>query len=361
MVSVVSVVRDNLKRIGAATNLDYAQGGGNAFLVEITGNSFNGTVDFKSSLDGETFTNTPYKAKNSLTAAKSVSQISNPGTIAEYIIYPPLAFMRVAVGWSSGTLDVTVREVTLDDHGVLVGASGGIVVEGTAAHDAVDTGNPVAIGGLAWATGNSAVAAGDRTKAAFDTFGKQLTVLSTYNAAALLDVASNPGDAKSNNAFFLSVTGLLRGYAPDAAWDRVKTLMDAVPGLGVIAAAPYTPGSSEVKSNVADPGATSATRKTFITPTSGKKIRIISYHVVTRGLTTDPARCGIYFGTGAAYLTNATTVIGEGVPGTTGSFGESWPDGGGPVGAADAVLSIVTETETEPQGQIKFTVHYREE
>ena len=358
---VMSETRDSLRSVIATENLDYHQAGGNAFLVEITGNTFTGTVDFQSSLDGATFTNTPYKGKNSLTAAKSVAQISNPSTITEYIIYPPIGILRVAVAVTSGDVDVTVREVLLDDHGVLVGASGGVVVEGTVAHDAVDAGNPLSIGGLAWATGNSAVAAGDRTKASFDTYGKQLTVLSAYNAAALVDVASNPGDGKTNNASFLSVTGLLRGYAPDAAWDRVKTLMDAVPGLGVLAAAPYTPGSSDITSTMADPGATSATRKTLLTPTAGKKIRMVSYQCVTSGLSTDPDRCAIYFGTGAAYATDISKVIGQGVPGTTGSFSESWPDGGGPVGAVNEVLSIITETETDPQDGVQFTAHYREE
>jgi hypothetical protein len=38
---------------------------------------------------------------------------------------------------------------------------------------------------------------------------------------------------------------------------------------------------------------------------------------------------------------------------------KSWPDGGGPVGAVDAVLSWITETETEVG--LDITVQYREE
>lgn len=50
-------------------------------------------------------------------------------------------------------------------------------VEGTVAHDAVDSGNPVKIGGIAETTAPTAVADGDRVNANFDEFGSLRTVL----------------------------------------------------------------------------------------------------------------------------------------------------------------------------------------
>ncbi len=148
--------------------------------------------------------------------------------------------------------------------------------------------------------------------------------------------------------------------APDSLQDRLRSLGDTVgAGLGVLAAAPWIPGASDVKSLTTQIGATSASINTALDPTAGKKIRLLSYRVVAEALATDPDRVGVYFGTGAAYVTNAASAIGEGQPGQTGSFGESWPDGAGPVGAADDNLSWITETETETALWITF--HYREE
>ena len=108
-----------------------------------------------------------------------------------------------------------------------------------------------------------------------------------------------------------------------------------------------------------DVAATSATRQTLITPTTGKKVRVLKSTVVTRGLTTNPDRVGVYFGTGAAYTTTVANAVDEYVPGTTGRQESNWPDGGGPVGAVDAVLSGITETETELL--LRYTIQYREE
>lgn len=51
------------------------------------------------------------------------------------------------------------------------------LVAGTVAHDGVDSGNPVKIGGKARTTNPTAVADGDRVDGAFDKLGRQLVVL----------------------------------------------------------------------------------------------------------------------------------------------------------------------------------------
>ena len=108
---------------------------------------------------------------------------------------------------------------------------------------------------------------------------------------------------------------------------------------------------------VVDVAATSATRQPLITPTAGFRVRILSVQVVTRGLTTNPDRVGVYFSTGAAYTTTAAKAIGEFVPGTTGMQEMTWPDGTGPVGAVDDVVSGITESETELL--MRYTITYR--
>lgn len=118
------------------------------------------------------------------------------------------------------------------------------------------------------------------------------------------------------------------------------------------------PGASEVKQIAVTMGATSAGANTALTPTTGRKVRMISVDVSGK-LTTAPDRVNVYFGTGAAYTTTAAKAICQGFMGTTGNFFRNWPDGGGPVGAIDDVVTWRTETETETGMEI--TLVYREE
>ena len=97
--------------VRATKNIDIGLEAGNTLLVQLTGSSFTGTVDFQSSMDGANFDNTPYVSKDSITAVKSVSQISNPSTRTVYIVLAPQAQVRIAVAVTSGSLEVYYREV----------------------------------------------------------------------------------------------------------------------------------------------------------------------------------------------------------------------------------------------------------
>ena len=105
-------------------------------------------------------------------------------------------------------------------------------------------------------------------------------------------------------------------------------------------------------------GATSVTRATLITPTSGTRARILSVQVDSLAAATDPVRCEVYFGTGANITSTPANWIFVGYTGQTGQQGESFGETG-PVGAIDAVVSIRTSTETETATH--FVVRYREE
>ena len=237
-----------------------------------------------------------------------------------------------------------------------VSISGGFA--GDVAHDAVDSGNPVKIGGKATSniSGESAVGADDRIDAAFTTKGAQIIA-----GGALLGDAqagtytSFPNEATSEAPLASGVMAL----APDGLSDRLRTEGDDVAGgLGVLAVGLRTPGASEVKTLTVTIGATSVNRADAIATVVGKSLRVLAYEVVAEGLTTDPGRVGLYFGTGAAYTTNAASAIDEGSPGPTGSFGKVFGESG-PLGADGEAISWITEIETETA--MRVTIHYREE
>ena len=181
-----------------------------------------------------------------------------------------------------------------------------------------------------------------------------------YNGASWDRLLSegNDRDAIANTTLGnLQTLAFSHGYN-GATWDRVRTLGGtSLDGLGQLSVSPAVPGASAVKSLIATI-TSSTTRATMITPTSGKRIRVISASIYSDSAT--PTDAEIYFGTGAHIGSNTTTVIYETetdadnlpIPNIT------WPDGGGPVGAVDAVLSIRT---TDSIDFARFIVHYREE
>lgn len=116
--------------------------------------------------------------------------------------------------------------------------------------------------------------------------------------------------------------------------------------------------ASDTKTAAAVVGATSVNRATLITPTSGTAVRIIAVQVISTGATTAPARCEIYFGTGANITTTLANWIFAGFTGQSGQEGQAYGESG-PVGLVDEVVSIRTSTETETATH--FVVHYREE
>lgn len=118
------------------------------------------------------------------------------------------------------------------------------------------------------------------------------------------------------------------------------------------------PGASEVKA-VRQTISNSSTVVTAATPTSGKKIRIIS--VIINYDSTTATAAEVYFDTGANIASDELKAIGEAFmlspDNQTASF--TWPDGAGPVGAVDDVLSV--REGTAVTATLSFVIHYREE
>ena len=140
--------------------------------------------------------------------------------------------------------------------------------------------------------------------------------------------------------------------------DDLRTALESV-GTDRLNVNVKATGASEVMAahhRTTDP---STTRATIATPASGKKIRIISCQMWS-GLTTTSI-FEVYFHTGADIYTNPGKEIMEVAlqrPETM-AFGLSWPDGGGPVGAVDEVVSVRVASNIELEG--RFLIQYREE
>ncbi len=121
----------------------------------------------------------------------------------------------------------------------------------------------------------------------------------------------------------------------------------------------YRDGASEVKSLIYVTVSDSSTRATILTPTSGKKIRAISAEITN--FSTTVAGVEVYFGTGATVLTDTSKVISNSLlvnPGTM-TGGMAWPDGGGPVGDVNEVVSVRAAPNITTG--VRVTIHYREE
>ena len=118
------------------------------------------------------------------------------------------------------------------------------------------------------------------------------------------------------------------------------------------------PGASEILS-VRQTISNSTTVATAATPTSGKKIRIIS--VIINYDSTSATAAEVYFDTGANIASDETKAIAEAfmVSPEFRQVSFVWPDGAGPVGAVDDVLSV--REGTGVVATLSFVIHYREE
>lgn len=169
---------------------------------------------------------------------------------------------------------------------------------------------------------------------------------------------SNSDGQNLSNISRLGVGAVIKLIAPDDKFDRGRSLGDtAGAGLGVLAAAPWIPGASDVKSTRVNQTST-ATRQTVLTPTSGKKIRIIS--VILSFDNAVATAQEVYFDTGANLGSDSTKAIVDQLMDTdiNPGFLVVYPDGGGPVGEVDDVLSF---RQGAANGASKITIHYREE
>ena len=130
--------------------------------------------------------------------------------------------------------------------------------------------------------------------------------------------------------------------------------------LGPLFVRVFRPGASEVKTLRVSSATDSSTRATVLTPTSGKRVRIISISIGTLTATNFIGR--LYFGTGAAISTTPANALFEANIDNSpapGYYVKDWPDGGGPIGDVDEVVSMITDVDIG--GGMPTIITYREE
>ena len=337
---------------------------GQTLLLEIIGGaSANFTLDIQGRVTSNgTFTNLDYQQIwQAGAAALANAQLTvNDQTRRFYEVLNCPPEVQLIGTFTAGSLTIHAALIAFPaSQRLLTTARGSLFAEGPAASDAAEAGNPVQIGGSVDETIPAAAGEGDVRRVRVTPEGNVRVEITKDNTSLFVYAFNADAIAAPTDGTQLATIGFPLGLAPDGALDRLRTLGDtAGSGLGVIAAAPWIPGASDVKSIGIVVGATAVNRATVLTPSSGKKVRIISVEVAG-SVTNAPDRVGIYFGTGAAYLTTAANVIAEGNIALDDDFYRSWPDGGGPIGDADEVVSWISESECE--ATMDCTLQYREE
>ncbi len=240
---------------------------------------------------------------------------------------------------------------------ILVDPAGRVITVGAAASDAPVVGNPFPIAGVVDQTSPAVAAEGDVRYIRVSPEGHLISTNITetgladgLSARRMLDFGDN------------TVVGgtALMALAPDNSYDRLKVLGDVGEvGGNILAAAPWTPGASDVKVARLVPAAASTTREAIATPASGKKVRIIAVQAFSASTT--GTRFEVYFATGANIGTTAGKEIANWWLDLTDHPTQviTYPDGGGPVGAADDVVSVRTSGDITTSAE--YVVLYREE
>ena len=191
---------------------------------------------------------------------------------------------------------------------LLVDSAGRVLVAGAVASDAAAAGNPLQVGGVV----------DDTTPA-----------------------GAGEGDARSFRA------------TPEG--NQIVELYKDNIALSPIAA---MPGASELTTALLESATATTTRATVATPASGKKIRIVSLIYGFQGVTAHFVE--FYFGTGASITTTPTkSILWERFAADAGNIVLVFPDGAGPVGAADDIVSF--RTNNDVSSEAKIVIHYREE
>ena len=209
------------------------------------------------------------------------------------------------------------------------------------------------------AAGNDSDAIANTTLGNLQTLGFQ----HVYNGASWdrATLLSDAADAvATDTSFGLGSLDRLTGFN-GTSWDRIRTLGGtSLDGLGQLSTSGAIPGAGVVTTLLAIKTGTTTTRETIITPTSGKRVRIISCDCINNdGTITDGSE--VYFGTGTNITTNPASAIFlfDGEVGGPRVLGRGWPDGAGPVGAVDAVVSLRGIGGTA--ANTKALINYREE
>ena len=292
-------------------------------------------------------------------AALSIAQLAITDTTRRYYVIrnaPP--FVQFVATRTTGNLTVRVSYTTEPfSQELLTTARGSVFVEGPTASDAAEAGNPVQIGGSVDDTSPTAATEGDVRRIRATPEGNVIAEVYRDNisVAKLDDAAFTP----ATDPVF-PIGALADETSPDSV-DEGDVGAVAMTLARELYVRPMRRGAGEVIATRAFTGSVSTTRSTLVTPTSGKKIRIVDFDMRNDSLTDTLGE--LYFSTGANFETTAGKAIGRSplIDTTVNAphVSKVWPEGSGPVGAVDDVLSI--RTNIDVGANFEVTVHYREE
>jgi hypothetical protein len=169
-----------------------------------------------------------------------------------------------AVVTPAGTQDVNVVEVGGNALTTTVPVSGTVAatqsgawnvgqsgapwnIQGDVAHDAVDSGNPVKVGGVANTTTPASVAAGDRVNSTYSVYGAQLATPIILSATSGGDASNQASLTSLANATTTTPIGSADYIFNGTNWDRMRTIVGAATtGTGVLATADAPTSSANV-------------------------------------------------------------------------------------------------------------------
>lgn len=151
-------------------------------------------------------------------------------------------------------------------------------------------------------------------------------------------------------------SGRLTTVAQIVGANGVRALYDAA---GRVYTNAYVAGASEIVSTVAATVSSSATRLTVATPAAGKRIRMIAFAL--RSADAISSLFSLFFGLGSTILITPSKSIFTVQLDTdhTPNAALAWPDGAGPVGAVNDVVSLTASPNISGNGLVVVT--YREE
>lgn len=135
----------------------------------------------------------------------------------------------------------------------LVDAAGRLLIAGSVAHDAVDAGNPLKIGGVGNPSAPTNVATGDRVDASFTVDGMMKVALGGH-ASATEGLTPAPAFVRtpgSNSNRPLGVAGYVQG--PDTGHDQLRGAGNSAPGLGALNVA-LIGGDQALRASAAESG-----------------------------------------------------------------------------------------------------------
>jgi hypothetical protein len=211
-------------------------------------------------------------------------------------------------------------------------------VAGDTAHDAVDAGNPVKIGGIANSSTPTGVTNGDRVNQWFGPQGQIHATLVDGIGAKLGALVPSDGLSAASGLAVNAQGMLFNG----TSWDRIRG--DITNGLDVdVTRLPLPHAAIGTALSIAAAFTTTQTSTNLIAGTGGQKIYVTSLTIATGGTTA--GRVSIYYGTGAFTAgTSVTLFDGEFAPSATSKPGAvlTFPI---PIGGASATgdnLSITT-------------------